>query len=130
LKLVKEHINEFKQGGDPYKTMGLGVWTPDRWISKVENIIKDIFNQDIKFGEQAAQDWREPPEDTLVYCNIYFDTIDEDMLFFFENDKWALECNFGPNYTGKLNDFSQLTMLLQKLYDKKGPEIKERYEQW
>jgi hypothetical protein len=44
MKLVKEHINEFKQGEDPYKTMGIG----SNRLFAVNDKIKYIGDHDPK----------------------------------------------------------------------------------
>jgi hypothetical protein len=43
MKLVKEHINEFEQGRDPYKTMGLGSYKEGDKVKALYNL---GFNHD------------------------------------------------------------------------------------
>jgi hypothetical protein len=118
MKLVKEHINEFKQGGDPYKTMGLGIWTKDNWIPKVEKIILKIYGKPEKFEINKFDHNRSIIDTSYRMC---FDNID---LYFYpaehEYPGWSCYDDIGgPNETehdtqGDLDDFEKLEITLEK----------------
>jgi hypothetical protein len=60
MKLVDESLNEFRQGEDPYKTMGVGVNRPFKEGDKIELLQKIIFvpyKEDSSGGEWMTEDF-------------------------------------------------------------------------
>jgi hypothetical protein len=44
MKLVREHINEFQQGGNPYDTMNIGSTRPEVIIQRIKEDLNDIID--------------------------------------------------------------------------------------
>jgi hypothetical protein len=125
MKLVNEHINEFEQGKDPYKTMGLGLWTNKDWIPKVEAMIFGIYEKEIKFFDPHYDDGRLMA--TIGFDWEYNDDNDDDdyeiwIDLFFEKktQTWTIETCGDEIFKGEAGDFPSLVKSIKNIYNNRN----------
>jgi DUF4097 and DUF4098 domain-containing protein YvlB len=120
-------VYEFKQGQNPYDTMGVGanrIWPPEEWLPKAEAIIKKIFKdfpvditREFKFMDVHWLDF-DAYYITLGTSKLYWTPIDAyEGKVKFESGWHITSGGSGNSINGESSDFEELSRELQKIHD-------------
>jgi hypothetical protein len=77
MKLVKESLNEFKQGGDPYTTMGIGSNRPLSDIDKIK-LLHNLSSEKLNYEDlwdYLSDYYLNPEEYDIDTDSAYYDAI-------------------------------------------------------